>query len=57
MIRLELFTYDYDKIRDDKWQLNKEILEESQKKICGPRFIDLDWENLEKGIDEYFDNH
>jgi hypothetical protein len=55
--RLESHTYDYDKIREAKRQLNKEILEESQKKICDPRFINPEWDDLEKEIDEYFDNH
>jgi hypothetical protein len=55
--RLEIFTYDYDKIREAKLQLNKEILEESQKKICDPRFINPGWDDLQKEIDEYFDNH
>jgi hypothetical protein len=55
--RLEIFTYYYEKIRDAKWLLNEEILLESQKRICNPRFINLGWDDLEKEIDEYFDNH
>jgi hypothetical protein len=32
-------------------------MKESQKKICDPRFINPEWDDLEKEIDEYFDNH
>jgi hypothetical protein len=31
--RLEIFTYDYDKIREAKWQLNKEILENMRSSV------------------------
>jgi hypothetical protein len=61
MDRLEIYTYDYDKIREAKEELNKEILLESQKRLCDPRFINPEWDDLEKEIisesGEYFDNH